>query len=154
MSSLIKGKFKKFPITLYRLQQSKEVKLRDLTSQSSKGRRSYDFVINDDGLIYPSTTENFIGPNGMSLRPIGKSLANISKSLKYSYVYEIPEGTEIPDDLILLHEYLDHYSLQTSVKCTPLDLNYRLNSFIMKQKSLTKEEYTKILINFKKNSKH
>ncbi|KAG9249729.1 uncharacterized protein F5Z01DRAFT_631155, partial [Emericellopsis atlantica] len=30
-------------------------------------------------------------------------------------VYEVPEGTALPDDLLLVHERLDHYSLQPAV---------------------------------------
>lgn len=144
MASLL-GKYKKFPITLYRLQQSKEAKLRDMHSQFNKGKRSFDFVLNKDGLVHPNKTNDFIGPNGMSLRPIGKPLIEIEKSYKYTHIYQIMEGAEIPEELILVHEYKDHYSLQTSVVCTPLELNNRLSNFLYKQKSLTKEEFIKLL---------
>ncbi len=144
MSNKLIGKYKVFPITLYRLQQKKTVKLSDMLSQLKKGRSSFDFTLRE-GMIYPNTTDTFEGPNGMSLRPLGQNLSKFAKSYNFDFVYEISEGTQIPDDLILVHEYCDHYSLQTSIISSPEDLNNKLTMFLQKQKSLKKEDFLKLI---------
>lgn len=144
-SEKLLGRYKTFPISLYRLQQKKDVKLRDFHSQQIIGRNSYDFILKKDGLIHPNDTEFFLYPNGMSLRPIGLALKNIVKSYKFNYVYEIPKDTPVPENLVLLHEHTDHYSLQTCSKCTPEELNEALTKFLYTQKLLNKTEFLKFL---------
>ncbi len=81
----------------------------------------------------------------MSLRPLGQTLSKLAKSYNFDCVYEISEGTQIPDDLILVHEYSDHYSLQTSIISSPEDLNKKLTMFLQKQKSLKKDDFLKLV---------
>jgi len=45
-------------------------------------------------------------------------------------VYAIPEGTLLPDDLILVHEHTDHYSLQPAVEMDLKDLNKKITRFL------------------------
>ena len=56
-------------------------------------------------------------------------------------VVMIPEGTVIPQDLILIHEHGDHYSLQTSVPILPSELNSKLTRFLKPFESFPKEDY-------------
>lgn len=144
------GKYKTFPINLYRLQQKKEVILREIDSQIKIGSKSFDFRLKEDGLIHPNETEFFFSPNGMSLRPLGPSLQNIAMTYKFKYAYEIPINTPIPENLILLHEYKDHYSLQTAIKCTHEELNDRLTNFLKKQTLMSKENFLKKLLDHNK----
>lgn len=136
------GKYTKaFPITLFRLQSRPEVKLREFIRQQQKNLPSFDFRLMTDGLVHPMTTDEFIQPNGMSLRPVGNSLEMTLKSFRGKFVYMIKEGTEIPENLILLHEHTDHYSMQTSIPCTENDLNKRLTKFLQEKSTLlTKEQ--------------
>ncbi len=144
MSKQLIGKYKVFPITLYRLQQKKVVKLREMSSQLELGKSHFDFTLKD-GMVHPNNTDKFIGPNGMSLLPLGQSLSKVAKTYNFSYIYEISAGAEIPDDLILLHEHTDHYSLQTSIICSPNDFDKRLTLFLQKQKSLSKDDFLKLV---------
>ena len=57
------------------------------------------------------------------------------------YVFVVPQGVHIPHDLILLHERGDHFSLQTSIPCSPQNLNSRLSDFMSDKIVLTKEEF-------------
>ncbi|ATY61207.1 hypothetical protein A9K55_006877 [Cordyceps militaris] len=105
------------PYTLFRLSAKKNIKLRDLTIRS---RPSYD-VISDQGIVHPlTTTETYAGPNGASMRPLGEAQISLVENFRGDsvVVYEIPENTPLPPDLVLVHEYDDHYSLQPSKDMT------------------------------------
>ena len=146
MAHLIK-RFNVTPLTLYRMQSSSNTPLREMVRQLIQNRSSYDFKLAPDGLIYPVKSDFFEGPNGMSLRPKGKTLIELMKSFKGNCVYEIPEGTEIPKELVLILEHSDHYSLQTSIPVTEEVLNERLHNFLSKQKMMTRLECLKIFEN-------
>lgn len=139
-------RFNVFPKTLYRLQNSKKTQLRAWTPEIAEALKSYDFITHSDGLIHPVSGDHFSKPNGMSLRPIGVSLMNIAKSYNFKWVYVLKEGILIPNNLVLVQEYKDHYSLQTSEPCSISDLNDRLNEFIKAQPALSSEEFKKLLI--------
>jgi hypothetical protein len=137
---------KTFPITLFRLQPQKEVKLREFIRQQEKDLTYFDFRLMNDGLIHPQSTEYFVFPNGMSMRPTGKKLENFLKSFRGKCIYMVKEGTKIPDNLVLLHEHTDHYSLQTSVPCKEDELNERLTKFLTENATfLTKMECLDVL---------
>jgi hypothetical protein len=53
----------------------------------------------------------------------------------------IPKDTIIPEKLVLLHEFGDHYSLQTTEICTKEELEDRMNKFISKFKPIKEEDY-------------
>ncbi|CAF0780093.1 unnamed protein product [Brachionus calyciflorus] len=121
---------KTFPITLFRLQPGYDVKLREFFRQQAKNLPSYDFKIMKDGLIHPMTTDEFIQPNGIS----GKC------------IYIIKEGVQLPENLVLLHEHTDHYSLQTTIACKEEDLNKRLTRFLKENGSLlSKDQLLKLI---------
>ena len=52
----------------------------------------------------------------------------------------IKEGTLIPENLVLLHEFKDHYSMQTSVACTEKEINQRLTKFLKENAELVARE--------------
>ena len=138
-------RFNVVPTTLYRLQNAKTIILRAWTPEIAEAVRSYDFITHSDGLIHPISGDFFTKPNGMSLRPIGVSLANIAKSYNAKCVYVLKQGVAIPKSLILVHEYKDHYSLQTSEPCTIAELNDRLNEFIKDHPTIPFKEFKKLL---------
>ncbi|RNA03808.1 hypothetical protein BpHYR1_021722 [Brachionus plicatilis] len=142
---------KAFPITLFRFQSRSEVKLREFIRQQQKNLPSFDFRLMSDGLIHPMTTDQFIQPNGMSLRPAGNTLETLLKSFRGKYIYMVKEGTAIPDNLVLLHEHTDHYSLQTSIQCSEKDLNENLTRFLKENASLLSKEQCYSLIQETKN---
>lgn len=143
-SKTLLGNYKIVPLDLFRIGRDEKVKLRDYEVQLKKGSRSYDYVLNKDGLIHPSPLDSFIGPNGMSLRPAEINMWDVLSSFRGKCLVAILKaGTKIPDDLILLHEYGDHYSLQTTVARTPKELNTSLTNFLSSCEFITKEEYFK-----------
>ena len=112
------GRFNKTPLGLYRIQNGDKVSLREHSEQVKLKRTSFDLKLGADGLVHPATGENFIGPNGASLRPGGFVFGEIVANFRgpRMRIIEIPSGVELPKELVLLHEHSDHYSLQTSEK--------------------------------------
>ena len=70
------GRFQVTPLVLFRIGTTKQVYLREYQDQKSKGKYSYDFTLRENGLILPATGDEYIGPNGMSLRPNGNNSCN------------------------------------------------------------------------------
>jgi hypothetical protein len=134
------------PLTLFRIMTGKRKKviLRERGAQLAKGSRSFDFTMRpeDDGLIHPLNGTQFVGPNGMSMRPNGMSQLEILAGMRGEVsVCEVPEGAPIPAGLVLVHEHTDHFSMQTSVPCTPRELNEKLTSFIAQYEHYPKSEW-------------
>lgn len=147
-SSKIEGFYTESPIALFRIvTKANKITLREYSKQLAKGSHSFDYVLGENGLINPAPLDGFfIGPNGASLRPATINMWDIlSHRSGETYVTEIPQGTKIPDGLILLHERDDHYSLQCSVAMKPTMLVSKINAFLGTCKSYTSQEY------FKKN---
>jgi len=141
MSSV--SRFKKLPVTLYRLQRQLPVSLRDFAVQMAAGRQSYDLKLNpDDGLVHPAKGDTFIGPNGMSLRPATESMLHIAKNYRGNVtVYRLQEGLQLPDELVVLHERDDHYSLQTAEPVTLEELNQRITALLEECPSQTRDQF-------------
>eukprot|EP01039_Chlorochromonas_danica_P011760 gene11760-13219_t len=80
----ILGRYTKIvPLTLFRIcGKSRSIVLQEYAVQKAKGSRSYDLTLGEDGR--EGTTN----------------------------VLEIPAGVKIPEELVILHEHGDHYSLQ------------------------------------------
>jgi len=62
---------------------------------------------------------------------------------KTTRVIEIPEGAEIPQGLVLLHEHTDHYSLQPSRPMKPAEFIGLVGTFVKPFQLLTQDEYAK-----------
>ena len=58
-------------------------------------------------------------------------------------VVRIPKDTPIPNELVLLYEHGDHYSLQTAVPCKASELNARLSAFLEPCEKLTVAEFSR-----------
>lgn len=130
MSGKLLGRFAVFPCDLFRVQAGRSVSLRDREKQTALGRFSYDLELHE-GKVLPAVGGDFIGPNGMSMRPPTKYFFEIAAGFHGNpFIFKIPEGTSLPDTLTLLHEHTDHYSLQTAVPCSLSELNVRLSSFL------------------------
>ena len=120
------------PVPLFRMQSARAVSLRDYAVATAAGRRSYDLHL-VNGVASPSDLSGglFLGPNGMSMRPKGTALAMLLAGFHgRCSVWEVPAGTPIPPELILLHEHTDHYALQPAQAMPLVELNKRLTSFL------------------------
>ena len=139
MSLLVR--FKIAPVMLFRLQPTKKIALLEQTRQEARNRFNFDFKLHEDGKVHPTVGDKYVSPNGASLAPAGPALSETFTSFKGKYIYTIPKDTPIPDELILIHECFDDYSLQTAVICTEKELNERLKKFFEKMPMITREEF-------------
>ncbi|OJJ48718.1 hypothetical protein ASPZODRAFT_14844 [Penicilliopsis zonata CBS 506.65] len=83
-------------------------------------------------------------PNGASMRSNSISQQRLVRRLKGSsaLIYTLHAGTELPDDLILVHEFADHYSLQARRSMTVEELNSKITQFLTaKGERLSKEQW-------------
>ncbi|KAJ6625987.1 hypothetical protein B0H10DRAFT_1782217 [Mycena sp. CBHHK59/15] len=138
------GRYTVLPTELFRINSSTDVVLRDYAMQQEKDRTSYDLHIQEDGLVHPKPGPNFEGPNGMSLRPQGFFLQELIRGFKGRNItiYRLPEGLQLPDDLVCLHEHTDHHSIQCAVPMTLRTLNQKLTDLCVKHgESMTKQEF-------------
>lgn len=142
-------RFSKLPITLFRVQPTLPVNLRDYDTQQARGRPTYDLKIHPDGLVHPAPGDEFIGPNGMSLRPGNEKMLNIVKNWRGdTMVYRLQEGRQLPDELIVLHERDDHYSLQTTEPVLLETLNAIMTELLQQSPVQTKEQFVENMEDF------
>jgi hypothetical protein len=131
-----------FPFTLFRMMNAKtpKLKMREQVEQAAKGAISYDFVANE-GKIVPLHGKLFSAPNGMSLRPNTLNEFNLISDGTSKYILEIPKGTVIPVDTILIHEFADHFSLQPKIPMDPREFETKVVAFLKNMKVHTKAEW-------------
>ncbi|KAH6684079.1 hypothetical protein B0J14DRAFT_572017 [Halenospora varia] len=55
-------------------------------------------------------------------------------------VYSIPRDTPLPEELILVHEHTDHYSMQPVIEMSLDDLNQRITKFLQRSGTLYSTE--------------
>ncbi|CAD6586564.1 MAG: hypothetical protein CYPHOPRED_003607 [Cyphobasidiales sp. Tagirdzhanova-0007] len=138
------GRYTVLPVELFRINSSEQIRLRDYAEQSKRGRTSYDLRLGSDGLVHPSDGENYICPNGASVRPEGSFLQELITGFmgRNTVIYRLPQGLELPPDLICLHEFSDHHSLQCSKPMTLKDLNAKLTKLCIEHgEKLSKTEF-------------
>mmetsp|Transcript_40402 Transcript_40402/g.84077 ORF Transcript_40402/g.84077 Transcript_40402/m.84077 type:complete len:159 (-) Transcript_40402:201-677(-) len=135
-------KFTKLPKTLYRIQARLPVKLRDYETQMAKGRASFDLKIHADGLVHPAHGDEWIGPNGMSLRPATDTMLGILEDWKGEpTIFRLNEGMQLPNNLIVIHERDDHWSMQTREPTTLESLNQTLTELLEDAPTQTREQF-------------
>ena len=140
-------RFRKIPVTLYRLQSKLPTKLRDHATQMAAGRQSFDIKTNPtDGMVHPAEGDTWIGPNGMSLRPATENMLHIAKNYRGNVtVFRLQEGLELPDGLVLLHERDDHYSMQTDEPVPLETLNERITNLLKECPTQTRDQFVEQL---------
>ncbi|KAG6128453.1 hypothetical protein E4U12_005226 [Claviceps purpurea] len=111
--------FRKFPKEIHRVNNGPSVELRAW----SPYRRSYDIVAKQHGLVEAKALDppTYVAPNGASMGPNSvyqQSLVSWRFRGSDVIVYSVPKGTSLPDDLVLVHERTDHYSLQPAKQMT------------------------------------
>lgn len=117
---LFMQRFSVVPLQLFRIQNRKEVRLREYAAQEKLGRTSFDLMVQNDGLVHPMQGNKFVRPNGMSWRPLGPILYELLADFKGNCIYIMPKGLELPSTLTLIHEHSDHYSIQVCASAAVL----------------------------------
>lgn len=107
--------FTRFPKELFRVNNGRHVELRARTP----ARCIYDITLSN-GRAEPKALDptTYAAPNGASMRPNSpyqQSLVSWRFRGGDMLVYAVPEGTVLPEELLLVHERSDHYSLQPAV---------------------------------------
>merc|ERR1712230_1810 len=107
---------------------------------------SYD-ILTEAGKVKPkaiTNPETYQSPNGASLRPNTPTQQDLVDSFKGPsvVVYAVPQGTMLPEGLVVVHEKADHYSLQPAEEMSLAELNAKINNFLnTKGVRLTKSEW-------------
>ncbi|KAF1961563.1 hypothetical protein CC80DRAFT_401956 [Byssothecium circinans] len=130
MSPTLINVFKTVPKELFRVNNGRAVRLREWSLQR---QRSYD-ILTDAGKVSAKALDpkTYRKPNGASMRPNSAFQKRLVSSLKgaNTIVYAVPAGVPLPDDLILVHEHTDHYSLQAAKEMTLPELNDKITNFL------------------------
>ncbi|OJJ85526.1 uncharacterized protein ASPGLDRAFT_1360456 [Aspergillus glaucus CBS 516.65] len=96
-------------------------------------RHAFD-LITVNGLVRPLALDlsTYEFPNGASIRPNTSVMQKLARTAKNPHVciYCVAKGTELPEDLILVHEFRDHYSLQAGRGMGVDDLNEKITDFL------------------------
>ncbi|KAG5289317.1 hypothetical protein I7I48_08616 [Histoplasma ohiense] len=68
------------------------------------------------------------------MRPNSQTLQKLARKVRGDvYIYSVPAGTQLPEHLILVHEFRDHFSLQARMEMTVEDLNAHITHFLTMQ---------------------
>ncbi|EEQ31305.1 hypothetical protein McanMca71_004580 [Microsporum canis] len=146
MSGFIRA-FTVFPKEMFRLNNGRSIRLRWFPGPIKPEKRSFD-ILTTEGKVLPKALDpqNYISPNGASMRPNTPIMQNLARTFKGASVciYSVPPGTPLPSDLILVHEYTDHYSLQPREEMTVEELNHKITNFLQtNSECLTREKWRK-----------
>ncbi|KAF9876295.1 hypothetical protein CkaCkLH20_06238 [Colletotrichum karsti] len=123
--------FRKFPRELFRVNNGPLVKVRVWTPE----REKYD-IFAEKNLVHPKALNpsTYKAPNGASMRP-NSPYQQFLVSRRYrgldTIVYSVPAGTKLPEDLVLVHERWDHYSLQPAVVMNVTELDEKITRFLL-----------------------
>ncbi|VUC22351.1 unnamed protein product [Clonostachys rosea] len=134
--------FTRFPKEIFRVNNGADV----IARVWEPGRRAYDIVANC-GLVIPKALDpmTYTPPNGVSMRPNSpyqQSLVSWRFTGRDLRVFAVPQGTELPKDLILVHERSDHYSLQPATTMKLAQFNQKVTNFLKLNSTVfTKEEW-------------
>ena len=154
-------RYQVLPKALYRIQGKLPVKLRDYDTQMAKGRTSYDLKLHN-GKVMPAEGDEWIGPNGMSLRPPTDTMLGILDDWRKGEptIFRFYEGMRLyEDDLVLIHERDDHYSLQTTVPIELQEFNDKLTKLLEEAPKQTVQQFRELMEdeddqdNWRKNDK-
>ncbi|OXV11237.1 hypothetical protein Egran_01002 [Elaphomyces granulatus] len=136
--------FTRIPNELFRLNTGTIIRLRAYPGPTRPKRR-FD-LLTMGGKVRPLALNpaTYEWPNGASMRPNSPGLHYVIRTIREpsTCIYAIPAGVELPDDLILVHEFGDHYSLQAAKEMTVDELNIKMTGFLVTEgECLTKEAW-------------
>ncbi|KAF2254666.1 hypothetical protein BU26DRAFT_143283 [Trematosphaeria pertusa] len=124
MSPSLIAVFKIFPKELFRVNNGRAVRLREWSLQR---QRRFD-VLTNSGMVQAKALnpDTYTRPNGASMRPNSDFQRKLIQKIKGNEVVVY----SIPTDLLLVHEYGDHYSLQAAENMPLNELNNKITSFL------------------------
>lgn len=128
-----------FPHTMFRLLNSKTPSFKAREKTELPG--SFDIVVTD-GVVHPLVSDQFMIPNGASVRPntVEEYYLVCSRSRK-SFLCEIPQGTKVPTDCVLVHEFGDHFSLQPKKLMSIQIFNKIISEFLLPCRVYMRDEW-------------
>ncbi|EGD87476.1 hypothetical protein H113_06073 [Trichophyton rubrum MR1459] len=143
MSRFIKS-YSIIPKDLFRINNGRVVRLRAYPGPR-RPPGLFD-LLTHNGMVQPKALNpaTYQPPNGASMRPNTLKMQQNAASLRGSSacIYKLDAGIRIPDDLILVHEFKDHYSLQARNIMTVEDLNAKITRFLEGSgRCLSKDEW-------------
>ncbi|MCJ1340505.1 hypothetical protein MMC09_005801 [Bachmanniomyces sp. S44760] len=128
------------PKELFRVNNGRLIKLREWTVNCEG---SFD-LRTEAGKVKPKALSptSYSAPNGASMRPNSDFQQRLVSGFKGAkvVVYAVAAGTPLPDDLILVHEHTDHYSLQPAKEMSLPDLNGKITTFLETNSTILKKE--------------
>ncbi|PGH05162.1 hypothetical protein GX51_03061 [Blastomyces parvus] len=136
--------FNHFPSEIFRLNFGRVVRLREHMDPIAPPIGPFD-LLTEGGKVKPRALNpaTYIFPNGASMRPNSQTLQSLARKVRGDvYIYSVPAGTQLPEHLILVHEFRDHFSLQARTEMTLEDLNTRITNFLnTKGECFTRERW-------------
>ncbi|KAK2760228.1 hypothetical protein FQN54_002295 [Arachnomyces sp. PD_36] len=124
--------FNSTPKEIFRINSGRLIRLRAHPGPV-KPQGVFD-LLTRDGKVHPSilNAQDYDFPNGASMRPNSRRQQHLVRKLDSSSgcVYAVPRGVPIPRDLVLVHEFRDHYSMQAAKEMTVDELNHKITTFL------------------------
>ncbi|KAH8657491.1 hypothetical protein BGZ60DRAFT_567247 [Tricladium varicosporioides] len=131
--------FKAIPLEIFRVNKGPCILLREWATFPPQRSTIFD-LYTYEGKVLPKALDKttYQLPNGASMRPNGRYQQGLVRRLdgKDWVVYSIPKDTPLPEELILVHEHTDHYSMQPAIKMSLHDLNQRITKFLQRSGTL------------------
>ncbi len=85
---------------------------------------------------------------GASLRPANKKMVEILKNWERKpTIFRLYEGMQLPEDLVLIHERDDYYSLQTAIATDLEDFNAKITKIMQEAAQQTREQFFQLYYN-------
>ncbi|OQE40037.1 hypothetical protein PENCOP_c006G08969 [Penicillium coprophilum] len=128
--------FTQIPKDIFRVNSGTSIRLRAWPGPR-RPHRVFD-LLTTAGKVQPKALDpaTYEFPNGASMRPNSKTQQNLVRTANPRdghniYVFAIMVGTVLPEDLILVHEFRDHYSLQARKEMTVEELNAKIEGLLV-----------------------
>ncbi|OJD13044.1 hypothetical protein AJ78_06459 [Emergomyces pasteurianus Ep9510] len=136
--------FNHFPNEIFRFNFGPVVRLREHLDPTTPPHGPFD-ILTEAGKVKPRALNpaTYIFPNGASMRPNSQTLQSLARKGRGDvYIYSVPAGTQLPEHLILVHEFRDHFSLQARTETTLEELNTQITDFLTtKGERFTREQW-------------
>ncbi|RDW70459.1 uncharacterized protein DSM5745_07970 [Aspergillus mulundensis] len=112
--------FTTFPKEMFRVNNGTSIRLRGYPGPL-RPARSFD-LLTIAGKVLPKALDpkTYAAPNGASMRPNTPRQQELVQNFSGTSIciYVVPAGTQLPSNLILVHEHADHYAIQPNQEMT------------------------------------
>ncbi|PMD61573.1 uncharacterized protein K444DRAFT_587759 [Hyaloscypha bicolor E] len=136
--------FKVTPLEIFRVNKGPSIFLREWAAFPPQRFTIFD-LHTYEGKVLPKALNKatYQLPNGASMRPNGRYQQALVRRLagRDWIVYSIPKDTPLPEELILVHEHTDHYSMQPAIEMSLEDLNQQVTQFLQTNGTLYTTEH-------------